>query len=148
MRDKIFLLSAREYEEYKRKIPVINTRWWTSSCDPFEYDSVIFVDEQGDTHGVSYAFVADLNEQLAIRPALRVEPEADEIKVIDNNTIIHCGVTWKAIDKNLYISEMPIEFGEFHTSRANLYEDGYFDYERSDIRNFLIAWYGLRKEWR
>lgn len=147
MRDKIFLLSAREYEEYKWRIPFINTRWWTSSCSPFVYDNVIFVDENGNTHGDSYAFVADLNEQLAIRPALRVEPEADKIKVIDNNTIIYCGVTWKAIDKNLYISEMPIEFGEFHTSQANLYEDGYFDYERSDIRNFLLAWYELRKEW-
>lgn len=65
-----------------------------------------------------------VDDCYGIRPALKIGGV--------RNKIVFNGVTWVKIDKDLYISELPIDFRRFD-EESN-------DYETSEVRKFLLHW--------
>ena len=129
--DKIFLLSAEEYKKYEDKIPFIRDSWWLRSPGDvqanaaFVYDDGYLIDLG---YGVSY-------DAVAVRPALSIDnPQANNLKIGDR--FVEADFPWIVIDEGLAIAEVPIAWRRFD-AESN-------DYETSDIRQFLIAWYAER----
>ena len=133
----IDLLSIEEYNKYKRYIPLLRSWWWLRSpgSNPF---SVAAVNCIGDVYDRGDGIRSD----NAVRPVLKIKPEfkySDHLKYLDDKLLVYCGVTWIKIDKDLYISEMPIEFREFDSEST--------DYKTSEVRKYLLNWYKERKYW-
>lgn len=128
--DSIFLLSKEEYERYKDKIPKITCWWWTRSGGNGSC-SVAFVD--CDDSGYYKGGICASLDSGAVRPALKISDYyAHSGKIVFN------GVTWVRIDKDLYISELPIDFRRFDSTSNN--------YETSEVRKFLLYWFEERRE--
>lgn len=134
--DPIFLLSTEEYEKYRYGMPQINCWWWLrpSCCDSFLTPFVFcrnFVCEDG----------CNVNDDSgAVRPALRISNFKSEVKLgirFYENRIVFNGITWIKIDRDLYISEVPIAFRRFD-EKSN-------DYENSEVRKFLLDWFEERQ---
>lgn len=135
MRDKIFLLSKEEYENYKDKIPHINIfDTWLRTAGKGTNAAII------DRHGAVVEFGTYVGFECgAVRPALRINPDEWFFDVEDESKLICCGVTWLQIDEGLYIAEVPIAFRRFDEKNNN--------YTTSEIRQFLLNWYNERKGW-
>ena len=130
-KDKIFLLSAKEYEEHKSKIPCLH-EWWLRSPGSGQ-DYIAFVlgrDSVGYTNDIA-------SNNGCVRPAIRYN-EFKHTKV-NETTVCALGVTWKILDDNIAIAEMPIFYSRFD-ARTN-------DYEQSEVRKKLLAWAEEREDW-
>ena len=134
--DPIFLLSSKEYNRYKDKIPHINCWWWLCSSGSTAGSAAVINYEGVVINGGFGVF----NDYGAIRPALRISnlKPFEAIKV-DENHIFCCGITWIKIDEDLYIAEVPISFRRFDKENE--------DYTTSEIRQLLLNWYEARKKW-
>lgn len=129
MDDRVFLLSAEEYERCRRRIPFICTNWWLR--DPgAHYGVARIVAFEGivDRYGIP---VDDLC--VAIRPALKIDNMPD-LKIVDR--ISKYCFPWIVIDDGLAIAEVPVSFG--------VYDGESSDYESSVVRQFLLGWYSKR----
>ncbi|MDO4190008.1 MAG: hypothetical protein Q4D29_13575 [Lachnospiraceae bacterium] len=133
MEDTIFLLSRDEYLRYREFIPQLNFNWWLrspSNCVGADY--VVFVLRDGSPN------VARVNNPyIWVRPALRL----DKVKIkVYENIFVYCGITWVKIDKNIAISELPISLQIFNKDKSN-------NYEKSDIRSYILNWLEKRKNY-
>ena len=138
--DPIFLLSEEEYFKYKDRIPHINCWWWWL-CSPGNSDSnAAFVSSGGVDN--KDGFYVGFNS-IAVRPALWLSNLRSElpfgigIKSCENYIVFN-GVTWIKIDNDLYIAEVPIAFRRFDLESN--------DYEKSEIRKFLLEWFKERQK--
>lgn len=134
MDDAIFLLSEYEYLKYKKFIPQLNFDWWLRSPSTVHFPNrhVVFICCDG------YLSSSPTNNPwISVRPALRI----DKVKIDKSkNRFVYCGITWVKIDKNIAISELPIGRQSFNENPNN-------DYEKSDIRNWLLNWIEERKNY-
>lgn len=131
MDDAIFLLSKDEYLKYKKFIPQVNVNWWLRSPAYLQYE-VAYVG-----FGGSISYYSVRSTSICVRPALHL----DKVKVDESeNILVYCGITWVKIDKNIAIAELPISRQSFNKNSNN-------DYEKSDIRDWLLNWYEKRKNY-
>lgn len=127
--DEIFLLSEKEYDKYYCVLPHIKCyRWLRSHGEDRVSAYVIFEDGTKDLIGIH---VNDDNE--AVWPALRVKFSVREV----GERFIMYEFPWIMIDKELAIAEVPIAFRRFDESSN--------DYEKAEIRQFLLDWLKDRK---
>lgn len=127
MTDKIFLLSTKEFEEYKDKIPYINCWWWLRSHG-YRSDLALIVgyDSYIRQGGSRIDF-----DTVAVRPAI-ITPR--DYKV--GERILAYDFPWVVIDRGLAIAETPIGFHRFDGKSNN--------YEKSAIRQYLLLWLNSR----
>ena len=127
MKDKIFLLSVDEYCKYIKKIPECSNWWWLrTTYKPSQWQYAFYVD--GKYGYVNYLNVRDL---LAVRPALNLNglsPKSDEFEYL--------GIKWIKLSNRFAIAKEPIFNSAFHYNEQ--------DYEHSEIRKKLLAWYKER----
>lgn len=130
MNDVIFLLSTDEYLKYKKSIPQFNLKWWLRSPGNIQYYA-FFVGSGGSLSD------CDVGNCICVRPAL----DLDKIKINEyENIFVYCGITWVKIGENIAISELPIGIQCFNKGFYN-------NYEKSDIRKWLLGWYEKRKNY-
>lgn len=133
--DIIFLLSVDQYRQYCDIIPRINCWWWLRSpASTINNVVIVYYDGTILESGVNPNCIMN-----GVRPALKLSPECNNYLNVSDNKIVYCGVTWKQIDEDLYISETPIAFDRFDEQNNS--------YAYSEIRQFLFNWYNERKEW-
>ena len=132
--DKIFLLSAEEYKKYEDKIPLIRDSWWLRSPG-YDQFFAAFVYGNGP---LNYGGDDVNNDAVAVRPALRIDnPQSGNLKIGDR--FVEADFPWIVIGDGLAIAEVPIAWRRFD-AESN-------DYETSEIRQFLIAWYEERTKY-
>ena len=131
--DDIFLLSADEYEHYKRMIPHENCWWWLRSpgCSQF---SAAYVQYDGSvSYGGLFVDVSD----LAVRPALKCSNLESQIikSTIHKDRFLFHEFPFRIIDaeNKIAIAEVPITF--------DMFDEETNDYETSYIRSKLLAWF-------
>lgn len=128
---KIFLLSKEEYEKYKDAIPHINICWWLRSPGYYDnYAAIVLTGGSVASHGYSV-----YGDGVDVRPALRLD-SSSSLKTGDR--IIRADFPWIVIGDGLAIAEVPIAFWRFD-EKSN-------DYEKSEIRKKLLAWWEARAE--
>ena len=127
MKDPIYLLSAEEYEQYKKSIPLIDELWWLRSPGCFS-DYAAFV--RGLSGSVDYDGHLVVVHYFAVRPALNIS----NLKLaVQNNRIEYLGVEWIILDTSTAIAAEPIFHSRFGVRSNN--------YSRSPIRRQLLNWY-------
>jgi len=137
--DCIYLLSIEEYEKYKDKIPKFSCWWWLRSPG-LDQNYAVFVYLYGAINNFGN-YVNNVN--LCVRPVLNISNLKSFNRhhtFIDNDTLVHCGITWKRIDTDLFIAEVPIATHRFDAISN--------DYQTSEVRQFLLDWYEERKNWQ
>lgn len=77
MRDKIFLLSERQYHLYRSRIPFLPLEWWLSTGSSTKVENNIYVSERGDTYTDGDEYSAYVRAKLFVRPAIRIEKTVD-----------------------------------------------------------------------
>lgn len=131
--DDIFLLSADEYEHYKRMIPHENCWWWVRSLG-YNQHFAAAVDIDGS---VRYRGHNAHRDDGAVRLALKYSNLESQIikSTIHKDRFLFNEFPFRIIDaeNKIAIAEVPITFDMFD-EEAN-------DYETSRIRSKLINWY-------
>lgn len=138
--DPIYLLSEKEYQYYKKDLPLIIGWWWLRSPGyDSNYAACVFDDSSVYDHGnIS-------SDSGGIRPALNLEHLKSKIytahyKLVNGKfpyRFTWAGVTWRTLEEDkLAIAEMPIFYSKF--------DDESNAYETSFIRNKLLQWYNFR----
>ena len=130
MKDRIFLLSLEEYEKYKDNIPHCNCWWWLRSQGYCKNTCARVIGNHG--HAGNYATVD--RSCGGVLPALHVDTDITSI----GERIVVASFPWIIIDKGLAIAETPIAFRRFDAKST--------DYEKSEIRQFLLDWLKEREE--
>jgi len=123
----IFLLSAEEYEEYKKRIPHITAWWWLRSPGS-SYDVAANVNTSGSVNnrGINVNY-----SDGAVRPALRIlNLKSFNIRIGSSIEIFNRD--WVVLDKYLVIAKEPISKHKF--------DMGYNNYDKSDIKQYLRNW--------
>lgn len=130
--DQIFLLSEKEYAEYKSLIPKIPCWWWLRSPGN-DSDRAAFVNYDGSVYYYGYYIY---NDYCCVRPAIKYSLDDKRI----DNFIYKCGYTWVIIDedKRIAVAEQPIGF--------HMYDEIINEYATSEIRKYLFEWYEARKD--
>lgn len=134
MKDKIFLLSVDEYERYYDKIPKYDAddkdyeyRWWLRTPYKKNFASsssrAFYVDSD-----YGYVNISLVVYSFAVRPALNLNGLSSE-----NDEFEYLGIKWIKLSNRLAIAKEPIFNSVFDYNRQ--------DYEHSDIRKKLLAWY-------
>jgi len=124
--DEIFLLSAKEYEKYKDKIPPIYGSWWWLRSRGVYSDCAAFINTGG---GIDYNGDIVYKNYGGVRPALKLKGE-----YAVGERIVLYSFPWIVIDKNLAIAEVPIGFTVFNVGESNRYCDSYI---RADLKRWL-----------
>lgn len=132
MRDKIFLLSAEEYERHRDKVPPVYCYWWLRSPGNEAWRAKYV----NDCFNVIRRGIDAANYSMAVRPALRIESsESSGFKIGDR--FVEADFPWVVIGDGLAIAEVPIALRRFDDTSYN-------NYEESEIRQFLLGWYAER----
>ena len=127
MKDKIFLLSVDEYCKYANKIPFCSAWWWLrTTYKTSQWQRAFSVRGYNGNVGSSCAYGS-----RAVRPALDIRD-----LFFEKDKFEHLGVEWIKLSNRLAIAERPIFDSVFDTSEK--------DYEHSEIRKKLLAWYEER----
>ena len=146
--EPIRLLTAEEYELYRKRIPDISCAWWLQDRVRQHMNEIQIVTPNGDR------WWADANykgrDPIGVRPVIDVTRLDIPLKQFkDYGQILHyCGITWFQINRteswshptNLYIAELPIAFRRFDKNSFSS------DYDKSEIKEWLLEWYEERKD--
>lgn len=133
MIDEIFLLSADEYKKYADIIPIVETFWWLRGAG-WHDDEAILVRRGGTIDDIGGYVNATFR---GVRPALTIE-DCVFANLRIGERYVKYDFPWIKIDNNLAIAEVPIGFNKFD-SESN-------DYEKSEVRQYLLNWLKSRKE--
>lgn len=127
MKDKIFLLSVKEYCKYVNKIPSYPAWWWLrTTYKPSQWRYAFYVNgSRGDV------ILSTVSSPSAVRPALDISGLSFETDKFE-----YFGVKWVKLSNRLAIAERPIFDSVFDKSEK--------DYKHSEIRKKLLAWYEER----
>lgn len=131
--DDIFLLSADEYEHYKRMIPHENCCWWLRSPGNRQHYAT-FVNL---VVSVCYYGLDVSRDDLTVRPALKysnLESQIIKSSIYKDRFLFH-EFPFRIIDEEnkIAIAEVPITF--------DMFDEESNDYETSYIRRKFLAWF-------
>ena len=129
--DKIFLLSAEEYEKYHEHIPYIACYWWLRTPIPNDKDDVVVVDSDGDVND----WGTPVNDTaIGVRPAIEISEELASF-FSPGGQFEKDGWRWTYLGDNIAIATIPIEF-QYFDIKSN-------DYETSGVRKYLRQWHSV-----
>lgn len=127
--DDLFLLSKKEYEHYKNKIPPEAYWWWLRNFGPRKNRAAI--------HCSGYPIDVVVSVFSAVRPALKYSNLESQIikSTIHKDRFLFHEFPFRIIDaeNKIAIAEVPIAFDKFD-KESN-------DYETSGIRRKLLKWF-------
>lgn len=128
----ITLLSTEEYEQFKNNIPSHNHHWWWLRSPGHDGRATIVLDDgTTDTYSVNYG-------QIAIRPALILNPESSSLKIKDE---FEFGKhKWTVISDTYAICNDTIG-DHCHCFRADRLAEDANNYEKSDVKKVIEDWY-------
>lgn len=129
------LLTNEEYDRYIDKIPDLNCSWWLG--DPAYSGAVKMINNDKSK---TWCYPGVNLSPPAVRPVIDVNGvDLGYMRFYDGiDTMIHCGIIWKRLNDDLYISEVPIGFHRFDPESV--------DYDKSEIKEWLEKWYEERKD--
>jgi len=122
--DELFLLSADEFEYYRKLIPEYNDWWWLRSRGRYNYCAE-YVYDSGYAYCINDLYI---DEDGCVRPALHF----DDSTITIGDRFIKYDFPFVCIDRGLAIAEVPIEPHKFDNNSN--------DYETSEVRRFLEEW--------
>ncbi len=133
----ITLLSAEEYEQFKNNISSHNHMWWLRSPGRslFHGDDRRAVIVQDNGIADTYCGAPVNFGQVAVRPALIINPESSSLKIKDEFEFEKH--KWTVISDTYAICNDTI--GD-HCFRADWEAEDANDYEKSDVKEFIEDW--------
>ncbi len=138
--EDITLLSIEEYEAAMAHTVVINNgAWWLRSPVIDDGNAACVVGLDGYVFGDGY----DVGSHFGVRPALKVNLASANLSIGDQ--IQFNGRTWTMINENTILCDVIVGDTAF---RKNSRAKDANDYEKSDVKKWLHAWWKMQNSIR